>query len=227
MTLRELPAAASIDAKATAATRARYQRLAPMYDRVESMLEARYRAWRTALWQRVTGSHILEVGVGTGKNMPYWPRGAHVTGLDLTPGMLARAQRRAVQLGLGLDLRLGDVQALDLPDASFDAAVASFVFCSVPDPVQGLRELGRVVRPAGQIVLLEHVRVAGLFGRLMDGLNPLAVHLLGANLNRPTVDNVQAAGLIIEQVTNLGMGGMYKLIEARPGLSHRPWAQFL
>lgn len=211
MAIRDRP---GIDEKATAATRARYQRLAPMYDRVEGLMEARYRPWRIALWQRVNGRRVLEVGVGTGKNMPYWPSEVHVTGIDLTPGMLERAQRRAAQLGLAPDLRLGDVQALDFADASFDTAVAAFVFCSVPDPIRGLRELGRVVRPGGQILLLEHVRVNGWAGPIMDGLNPLVVQLIGAHINRPTVDNVQAAGLAIEQITDLGMGGMYKRIAA-------------
>jgi phosphatidylethanolamine/phosphatidyl-N-methylethanolamine N-methyltransferase len=208
-----------LDERATAITRARYQRLAPIYDRVEAMMEARYRPWRATVWQRVTGQCILEVGMGTGKNMPYWPRDAVVTGIDLTPGMLALAQRRAAKLGLSAELRLGDVQALDFADGTFDTVVATFVFCSVPDPIQGLRELGRVVRPGGQILLLEHVRVNGrLAGLLMDGSNPLIVRLIGANINRPTVANVQAAGLEVKQVVNLGMGGMYKLIEARPGI---------
>lgn len=207
-----------IDKRATAATRARYQRLAPLYDRLEGMLEARYRPWRVALWQQVAGPRVLEVGVGTGKNILCWPGGATVTGIDLAPGMLAQAQRRAAALGRPADLRVGDVQALDFADGAFDAAVVTFVFCSVPNPVQGLRELGRVVRPGGQILLLEHVRVEhpGL-GRLMDALNPLVVRLIGANINRPTVGNVRAAGLAVEQVTNLGMRGMYRLIAAQPG----------
>ena len=213
MAIRDMPRR---DDRLTALTRARYERLAPFYDLVEGVLEARYRPWRATLWKRVAGPRVLEVGVGTGKNMPYWPNEVPVTGLDLTPGMLARAERRAARLGLAPDLRLGDVQALNFPNATFDAAVAAFVFCSVPDPIQGLRELGRVVRPGGQILLLEHVRLNGPAGWLMNRLNPLVVRLIGANINRPTVENVRAAGLKVEQVTDLGMGGMYKLIEAGP-----------
>ncbi|MBM2848741.1 MAG: methyltransferase 11 protein [Anaerolineales bacterium] len=225
-----------IDEQATALTRARYQRLSAIYDLMEGMAEARYRPWREKLWALVKGPRVLEVGVGTGKNMPYLPKGLQMTGIDLTPGMLEIAHRRATRLGLtanplagfapaprseakwaGPVLRLGDAQALEFPDASFDAAVATFVFCSVPDPLLGLHELGRVVKPGGQILLLEHVRSANpILGAMMDMLNPLVVRVMGANINRRTVENVRAAGLHVESVEDLRRG-IFKLIVARVG----------
>ncbi len=214
------------DERATALTRARYQRLSGIYDLMEGIAEKRYRSWREKLWSLVDGHapseadgpRVLEVGVGTGKNMPYWPRGLQVTAIDLTPGMLENACRRARELGLRADLEIGDAQALDFPDASFDAAVATFVFCSVPNPVLGLCELARVVRPGGQVFLLEHVRLGHpMLGPLMDTLNPLVVQLIGANINRRTVVNVWASGLQVESVEDLGLGGMFKLIHARAG----------
>ena len=207
----------AVDPVATAATRARYERLAKIYDRVEGAMERRYRPWREQLWAEVQGPRILEVGVGTGKNLPYWPRDQQLTGIDLTPGMLAKAQHNAHTLGLAADLRLGDVQALDFPDACFDSAVATFVFCSVPDPVLGLRELARVVRPGGQILLLEHMRSPNpTLGALMDVLNHLVVPMMGANINRRTVDNIRTSGLQIKNVADLALGGIFKLISASP-----------
>ncbi len=202
-----------VNERATALTRTRYQRIAPMYDRMEALSERRFRPWRQKLWALVHGPRVLEVGVGTGKNMPFWPRDVNMTAIDLTPGMLKQARHRADELKLKVDLRLGDVQALDFPDASFDTAVATFVFCSVPDPVLGLRELKRIAKPGGQIVLLEHMRSPHeIIGRIMDVLNPLVVRMMGANINRRTVENVQKAGLIIDRVEDLGMGGIVKLI---------------
>src|SRR3989304_6581526 len=124
------------DPSATDATRRRYQRLSPFYDVMEGLAELRYHPWRTKLWSQVQGLHVLEAGVGTGKNMPFYPADISITGVDLTPGMLQRAQKRASELRLSsrVELQLGDIQQLDFPNGKFDSAVATFVFCSVPDP---------------------------------------------------------------------------------------------
>lgn len=206
----------NINVKETMATRARYNRIAPLYDFLETLAERRYRNWRQRVWSLVEGPKVLEVGVGTGKNMPYYPPGVQVTGVDLSEKMLLRARRRAERMGLSVTLLQMDAQVLDFPDDTFDSAVATFVFCSVPDPVQGLREMTRVVRPGGRIVLLEHVRAEHpLLGRLMDLLDPLVARLMGPHINRETVENVRRAGLTLERVEDVGMGGIFKLIVAK------------
>jgi phosphatidylethanolamine/phosphatidyl-N-methylethanolamine N-methyltransferase len=203
--------------KATDQTRSRYNRVAPLYDLMEVPVERwAFSRWRTRLWSQVEGKRILEVGVGTGKNIPYYPEGLQVTAVDLSEEMLARARRRAQKLGVEVDLRQMDAQRLEFPDAVFDAALATFVFCSVPDPVAGLRELIRVVKPGGQVLLLEHVRVDKLaIGTAMDVLDPLVVRMMGAHINRCTAENVRKAGLEIERIEELAPGGLVKLIVAR------------
>lgn len=206
------------DLRATAVTRSRYQRISPFYDTMEIMSERSFRPWRERLWSMVEGPQVLEVGVGTGKNIPFYPSGMEITAIDLTPGMLEKALKRASKLNLDVDLHLGDAQMMVFPDASFDTVVATCVFCSVPDPILGMREVLRVLKPGGQVLLLEHVRSEQAFlGALMDTVNPLVVRLVGANINRRTVENVRRAGLTVESVEELGMGDIFKLIVARKG----------
>ncbi|MFO8035233.1 MAG: class I SAM-dependent methyltransferase [Anaerolineales bacterium] len=207
-----------IDKKATRQTQELYQRISGIYDLMESAAEILFRPWRERVWALAEGPQFLDLGVGTGKNMPYYPEGAHITGVDLTPGMLAQAKKRAARLGLDVDLQLGDAQALEFPEDSFDTAVATFVFCSVPDPVLGFKELGRVVKPDGKILLLDHVRSEiNPLGPFMDFVNPLTVRITGANINRRTVDNAQKAGLHLDRVENVGFMDIFKLTIARPG----------
>ena len=209
------------DKRATAVTRARYGRIAPFYNALEVLAELRFRPWRERFWELVRpalppGGWLLEVGVGTGKNLPYWPGEARISAIDLTPAMLQRARRRAERLGVEAQLDLGDVQELAFPDNLFDVAAATFVFCSVPDPVLGLRELRRVVRPGGAVVLMEHVLSENpLLSRAMDLLNPIVVRIMGANINRRTVTNLENAGLRLERVEDLGASGIFKLVLAR------------
>ena len=204
-----------IRAVSTELTKTRYNRVAPFYDFMEAIPEMIFTPWRKKLLAKAKGT-ILEIGVGTGKNFPHYPYGACVTGIDIADRMLVIAREKASELGLSFDLSEGDVQSLKFPDHSFDTIVATFVFCSVPDPVQGLRELRRVVKASGRILLLEHVRIdKPIIGWLMDCLNPLIVRIMGANINRRTLENVKKAGLRIESVEHLGLMKMVKMISAK------------
>jgi ubiquinone/menaquinone biosynthesis C-methylase UbiE len=204
----------------TILTRRRYDRLAAIYDlRTYLAEEYVFKKFRQMLWSRITGGRVLELGVGTGANIPYYPRECPVTAVDLSEQMLERAKRRAAKLGVSVDLRLMDAQDLTFPDHSFDTAITTCVFCSIPNPVQGMRELGRVVKPGGDIWLMEHMRVDKLvIGPIMDFVNPLALHMMGANINRRTVENVKLAGLEIETIEDLA-GSVFRLIHAHPSSS--------
>ncbi len=199
-------------------TRTRYNRIAPIYNVMEWVIEqVAFRAWRAKLWSYLgDDQRILEVGVGTGKNFPHHPVGVDVVGVDLSERMLAQAQRKRRELEIQVPLAQLDAQRMAFANDAFDAAVATFVFCSVPDPVQGLREIRRVVKPGGQVVLLEHVRVnAPLIGRFMDLLDPLVVRVMGAHIKRHTEENVRRAGLEIVTVEPLMPGALVKLIQAQ------------
>jgi len=185
------------EVKAAETARRRYNRIASIYDLMEGVIErSLYSKWRSLLWSRVEGRHILEVGVGTGKNFPYYPGNAEVTAIDLSEKMLERAEARARKEGVKVHLRQMDVQDLEFEDSSFDTAVATFVFCSVPDPVAGLMELERVCKPGGKVVLLEHVLSNNpILSWLMNLANPLVVRIAGANINRKTVEPLAKSGV--------------------------------
>jgi SAM-dependent methyltransferase len=199
----------------TSLTQQRYDRQARLFDITEAPVEKLlFGKVRRRLWADVSGDRVLEIGVGTGKNVPYHPPAAKVVAIDLSPKMIRRAQEKAGRTGRAPDFVLADAQHLPFRDDTFDAAAATFVFCSVPDPVLGLREVRRVT--SGNVHLLEHVRAANsITGKLMDLINPIAVRMSGANINRETVKNVETAGIILESVDSTAFG-IVKLIRGAP-----------
>ena len=199
----------------TERARRAYDRSARWYD-IQEWLPERlaFRKWRRQLWDIVPDGRVLEVGVGTGKNLRYYREGHSVTAIDFSLRMMERALKNAVRWGVEANLVLMDAQALKFEDSTFDSAVSTFVFCSVPDPVQGLREVSRVLRPGGHAYLIEHVLSRRQPMRwIMQRLNGLVSTAGGANINRDTVRNVEAAGLTIVEVRDL-WGDIVKLIVA-------------
>jgi len=173
--------------------RQRYNRIAGMYDTIEMPMEKLFSGWRKELMREVNGK-VLEVGVGTGKNLPYYPDEVEVTAIDFSSKMIEKAKQRAAELNIEVELRVMDAQEMEFPDDSFDTVVTSCVFCSVPDPVKGLREIRRVCKHRGKIMMLEHMRShKPVLGPLMDFMNPIPVHIYGANINRETVENLKKA----------------------------------
>lgn len=207
-----------MNGKETRLTQRRYDRQAALYDLREVPVEALgFKRFRKLLWQAVKTGRLLEIGVGTGKNMPHYPPGSRVVAVDLSPRMIRKANAKAQRLGREVDLVIADAQRLPFRDGAFDGAAATFVFCSVPDPVTGLEEVNRVVRAGGRIDLLEHVRARfPAAGWVMDRLNPIVVRMMGANINRDTVGNVSRAGIDIDEVESRGFG-IIKLVRARHG----------
>ncbi len=176
----------------------RYERIAPLYDLLDLPFEyRRYRRIRPRLFDGLFG-RVLDAGVGTGRNMPFYPPGTKVVGIDLSPAMLARAEQRRGLSAAAVELRQMDVTALDFPPASFDNAVATFLFCVLADDLQApaLRELGRVVRPGGTIRLLEYVRPRNRLRRLSAAAwAPWVGWAYGAGFDRNTAAHVADTGL--------------------------------
>lgn len=185
----------------------RYQRIARLYDLLDFPFESRRYRWvRPLLFAGLTG-RILDAGVGTGRNIPFYPPGVNVTGIDFSPAMLAHAGKRARQHGVEVELRQMDVTRMEFPDGWFDAAVASFLLSVLPEDAQrpAVQQLRRVVRPGGTIRLLELVpprsparRLSGIVGRRF------AAWAYGASFGRAIEETIGQAGLELAEAAPAG-----------------------
>lgn len=202
---------------ATARVRTVYDRHAGRYDRMiavaERLLFQGGREWATA---QACGD-TLEIAVGTGLNLPLYADDVRLVGVELSPQMLRRAQERAGRLGRSADLRLGDAQRLDLPDASFDVVVSTLTLCSIPDDAAAVREAARVLRPGGRLVLLEHVASPSpVVHRVEQALEPLALRLQADHLTRRPEQRVAEAGLAVQTLERSRLGITLRLTARKP-----------
>lgn len=195
----------------------RYQRIAWAYDLLDFPFEhGRYRKIRPQMFDGLSG-RILDAGVGTGRNFPFYPPSSEVVGIDLSPAMLARAERRRHVAAAPVMLRDMDVTRLEFPDGHFDCAVATFLFCTLPDDLQvpAMRELKRVVKPGGIIRCLEYTRPSGGLRRAITRLwEPWVYWAYGAGFDRQTERHAPEAGLHVFE-TRFVHADLIKLLGAR------------
>ena len=170
-----------------------------LYDALETAGSRRHAPFQRELFRKMNG-RVLFVAAGTGLNFAHFPPGREIVAIDLSSRMLEAARATADKYDGYLSLREADTQQLPFPDESFDTAATASTFCSVPDPAQGLKELYRVLKPGGTLLMFEHVRSRNpLVGAELD-LFTLATRYIGPAMNRDTVGNTQRAGFVIDRV---------------------------
>jgi SAM-dependent methyltransferase len=190
----------------------------------------------------LASGRTLELAIGTGLNLSFYPGDVRLTGVDLSPAMLAVAGQRARELGVDVELRLGDAHALDLPVDSFDTVVSTLFFSSVPSPRQAAAEVLRVLKPGGRLLLLDHVRSPILAVRLVERLlGPPLRRFSGCDLMRDPLDYLGAGGFVVESCRRSRLGVVLEVVarkgsacvQSRPryavgrGASRRPRACYL
>ncbi len=184
-------------------TQAKWDRAAPTFDLMAGKgAEDRWHPFKQELFSNMDG-RVLFLALGTGLDIPTFPPGKHITALDISPKMLEVARPRIEAYDGTIEARVLDVHELDYPDDSFDQVFTSCTFCSVPNPVDGLRQLRRVLRPGGDLYMFEHTGSRYYPFKLMMDFMTLLTRRIGPDMNRTTVKNVQAAGFRLREVNNL------------------------
>ena len=195
-------------------TRQKWDRAAATFDLMSSKgPEWRWGPFKREFFSAMRG-RALFLAVGTGLDIPFFPPGREITGIDISPRMLEIARKRADVYDGQIELREMDVHDLDFPDGSFEQVFTSCTFCSVPDPVRGLESLRRVLVPGGELHMFEHTGSRWFpFNLMLNLMTPLS-RRVGPEMNRPTVENVRAACFEIRRVRHLYLD-VVKTIEAR------------
>ncbi|MGM0536062.1 MAG: class I SAM-dependent methyltransferase [Pseudomonadota bacterium] len=206
----------------TAWNRVRYGLYAPVYDLVANRA---FRAARRLALGQVTwepGMRVLLVGAGTGLDLPWLPRDVELHATDLSPAMVRRLGSRAEALGRDVQAEVMDAERLDYPDDHFDVVVMHLILAVMPDPVQGLAETRRVLKPEGQLCVMDKFQAddhpAGLARR---GLNAVT-SAIATDITRQASPLLEAAGFVIEQDTPVLMGSLFRALLARKASASRP-----
>jgi ubiquinone/menaquinone biosynthesis C-methylase UbiE len=197
---------------------ARYDKIAGSYDNWDTVPEHLfYRSWRRKLWSRVEKGKILEIGTGTGKNIPFYPSGAQVTAIDISSKMLRKAtERTGSRPDVTITLRTMDISKLAFDAGVFDAVVRSFLLMVAPDPTQALQEVTRVCKAGGKLLLLEFTRsTTPVTAFFQDLITRFTYAIYCAHINRDMMTLVERNDFRIVAVEQV-LGGLVKVIEAAP-----------
>ncbi|MDQ0989098.1 class I SAM-dependent methyltransferase [Streptomyces sp. V3I7] len=193
-----------------------WNRMAPEYDRQIAFFErVQFGGGREWIGARATG-RVLEVAVGTGRSLPHYAPGTRITGIDLSPAMLGIARRRAADLGIDAELLEGDAQALPFENGSFDTVVCALALCSIPEPAEALREMARVLRPRGTLLLLDHINSTWPpVYALQWLLEQITARTAGEHFTRRQLPLLQAAGFEVEETERLKAGTVERIRATR------------
>ncbi|HEV2783626.1 MAG TPA: class I SAM-dependent methyltransferase [Actinophytocola sp.] len=197
--------------------RGQWDKYAPRYDRDIGFFErVQFGGGREWVCSRARGD-VLEVAVGTGRNLPFYPDGVRLTGIDFSPAMLEIARKRAAELGRDVELRVGDAQALPFPDASFDTVVCTLGLCGFPDDRAAIAEMHRVLRPNGTLLLLDHIgshhKLIHLGQRLLE---KITVRMIGDYQTRRPLPLVERTGFVVRERERLKAGTVERLAAVKP-----------
>jgi ubiquinone/menaquinone biosynthesis C-methylase UbiE len=216
--LLPLEAPVSTASDRTAKARRAWDKNAPSYDRQIAFFEKHwFRGGREWLGARAKG-RILDVAVGTGRNLPHFPADVTITGVDLSPAMLAIARQRCTDLGRDADLREADAEHLPFADATFDTAVCALSLCTIPDPPAAIREMKRVLVPGGRLLLLDHI--GSTWPPVYAAqwlLERITIATGGEHFTRRQLPLVRAAGFEIVETERGKAGSVERILAVSPG----------